>query len=151
MARLGDYLAICDRCGGQFYASEMRMEWTGLFVCRRGCWERRHPQLDLPTPHDDQSVPIARPDVAQTMGSTTLGGDAAKDALSITVASITGISDKDPIGIELDYSDVVHWTYVNGTPAGNTVVIGTGMIGAASSGNTVHLPAVNSETWASAT
>ena len=145
----GEYNVICDRCGGKFKASECRTEWTGLFVCTRGCWERRHPQLDLPAAHDDQSVPIARPDIAQSIGTVTLSADAAKWATTIDVSSITNISDKDNIGIELDYSDVIHWTFVNGTPSGSTVTLNNPMIGAASSGNTVHLPALNNETWTS--
>ncbi|MFH0753109.1 MAG: hypothetical protein V2A70_00915, partial [Candidatus Omnitrophota bacterium] len=55
------------------YASECREEWTGLFVCSDHCWETRHPQDSVTGVVDDSSIPIARPDRAQTMGETTVG------------------------------------------------------------------------------
>ena len=59
-ARLGDYKAYCDRTGFRMYASEMRMEWNGLFV-RKESWERRQSQDYVKSKKDNQSVPIARP------------------------------------------------------------------------------------------
>lgn len=41
--RAGDWNSLCARCGFRFKFSELREEWTGLFVCH-GCWEPRHPQ-----------------------------------------------------------------------------------------------------------
>jgi len=40
---LGDWNAICWRCGAKFKASVMRKNWQGFYTCRR-CWEPRHPQ-----------------------------------------------------------------------------------------------------------
>lgn len=39
----GDALAICDRCGFQYYLSQLQEEWTGNKVCS-SCFEERHPQ-----------------------------------------------------------------------------------------------------------
>jgi len=61
--RPGDYLAICDICGFQRYASEMRLNWKKQFVCADTCWEEKHPQYTEPTSlHEKQTVPIHRPE-----------------------------------------------------------------------------------------
>lgn len=39
----GTHNAICQRCGGQFKAIELRMEWDYIWVCSL-CWEPRNPQ-----------------------------------------------------------------------------------------------------------
>ena len=67
---------------------------------------------------------------------TTLSADAASGAGSITVASITGISDADNLGIVLD-DGTLQWTTVNGAPAGSTVTPADVLDAAASSGNQV--------------
>jgi hypothetical protein len=56
----GDYKAYCDRTGFRVYASDMRMQWDGLFV-RKESWEIRHPQDYITSRKDPQSVPIPRP------------------------------------------------------------------------------------------
>jgi hypothetical protein len=97
---------------------------------------------------DDMTVPVARPDIVQSQGSTTLSGAAAKWASTVDCTSISGMADGDAIGITLDNS-VVHWTYIDGTPAGSTVTLGTPLPWAAASGNTVIVPSNNNETWSS--
>lgn len=57
----GDYNVVCDRCGFKFKASELKLTWDGLFVCRKD-WEPRQPQDFVRGRVDDQSVPIARPE-----------------------------------------------------------------------------------------
>lgn len=59
--RIGDYHAICDRCGFKFFASELRREWQGYMVCAT-CFEPRHPQDTIRVPRDDQSVSWSRPE-----------------------------------------------------------------------------------------
>ena len=56
----GDWNAICDRCGAKYKASQLKMEWDNLWVCRE-CWEVRHPQDFVKGVEDDQTVPISRP------------------------------------------------------------------------------------------
>lgn len=43
MYRSGDYNAVCDRCGRQFKASDLKRDWQGLRVCASD-FEERHPQ-----------------------------------------------------------------------------------------------------------
>jgi hypothetical protein len=40
---LGDYNAICDVCGFQYKASQLRRRWDGVMVCQTD-FETRHPQ-----------------------------------------------------------------------------------------------------------
>jgi hypothetical protein len=41
--RLGDWNALCDRCGEKRKASELQKDWQGYYLCSR-CWEPRQPQ-----------------------------------------------------------------------------------------------------------
>lgn len=58
----------------------------------------------------------------ESFTETELGADAADGASSITVDSISGISDGDYIGIQVD-DGTIHWTTVNGSPSGTTVAL----------------------------
>lgn len=69
--------------------------------------------------------------------TTTLDADHIATDTALTVASITGISASDYLGIELDDGDI-DWTTVNGAPSGTTVTATTGLTSAASSGNRVY-------------
>jgi hypothetical protein len=40
----GNWKYDCQRCGFTFPSSDIRKEWTGLYVCG-SCWEPKHPQL----------------------------------------------------------------------------------------------------------
>ena len=68
--------------------------------------------------------------------STTLSANAASGAGTITVASATGISSGDFIGIIKD-SGYIFWTTVNGVPVGTTITLTANLDGDAASGNTV--------------
>lgn len=58
--RAGDWLCVCQRCGFDDYASQIKREWTGLLVCR-GCHDPRHPQEYVRGKADEQAVPFASP------------------------------------------------------------------------------------------
>lgn len=58
--RAGDWLAICDRCGQEYYASELLLDWKQLRVCSK-CWEPQHPNEFLRVPAESPGVPWARP------------------------------------------------------------------------------------------
>jgi len=58
--RLGDYNAICDRCGAKFKASMLQRDWQGFMVCAAD-WEPRHPQDFVRGLADPQAIPWARP------------------------------------------------------------------------------------------
>jgi hypothetical protein len=61
--------AICDRCGFEFYLSELRKEWTGLMVCAAD-YDHRHPQEFVRAVKDTQGVrPNMRPEPADVFVS----------------------------------------------------------------------------------
>lgn len=62
---------------------------------------------------------------------TALSAAAASAASTITVDSITGISNSDYIGIELS-DNSMQWTTINGAPSGSTITLTTALTGAAS-------------------
>lgn len=68
---------------------------------------------------------------------TELGAAADSADTDITVDSITGISDADVIGVEVD-DDVMHWTTVNGAPSGTTVALAAGLSDDADEDNKVY-------------
>ena len=62
---------------------------------------------------------------------TQLDGAVAASGTTLTVDSITGISNADIIGIVLS-DGTLHWDVVNGAPSGSTVTLTTGLASAAS-------------------
>lgn len=153
----GDYNCICDLCGRKRKASECRLKWNNFFVCADTCWEPRHPQDFVEGRADDQNVPIARPDVAASMGLTTLWQSASKNATLAYLTSVVGLNTGDSLGIILD-DGTCHWTYMVGIPVptiipagGWIVTLGSYLPGAASSGNVVYIPSINNETFITAT
>lgn len=78
--RLGDWKAVCDRCGFDFYASQLRKEWTGLRVCGE-CFETRNPQDHLRAKKDRQAPPWVRPDTDGTDVSIGSGNEVSEDDL----------------------------------------------------------------------
>ena len=71
------------------------------------------------------------------LSTTTLSVGAALGAASVTVTEVTGITDNDYIGVYLD-TGVMHWTQVNGAPAGSVVSLDVVLPAAASSGAVVY-------------
>ncbi len=98
-------------------------------------WSQTQATLFLVAGQRQYAFPGAN--ATKTYVETTLTADAAALATSLTVSSITGINNGDFIGILLD-NNALHWTTVNGIPAGSTVVITTGLPTAASSGRYVY-------------
>jgi len=150
----GDYWMICQRTGGKFRQSEMRKEWTGLWV-HESVFDYQHPQDFVTGIPDDPSVSPAFPDVPQTMGETTLNGALTKDATSVTLTSATGMVENDSIGIVLDNDasavtssdEFIHWTFITADESSNVVTLKVGVPSAAASGNKVYKPSTNSEEW----
>lgn len=62
--QLGTWNSICDRCGFKFKASELKLEWDGLYVCEK-CFEPRQPQDFVRGVADVQTPPWTRPDGAE--------------------------------------------------------------------------------------
>ena len=63
--RAGDHYAVCDVCGFEFYASELRRRWDGRMVCRTD-WEPRHPQETLRVKTRTATPPWTRPEPTDT-------------------------------------------------------------------------------------
>jgi len=59
--RSGDHYVLCDVCGFKKRASETRMRWDNLRVCKAD-WEARHPQDFIKPRRDRQAVPNPRPE-----------------------------------------------------------------------------------------
>ena len=170
-----NYWMICPRCGGQYRKSDMKEEWTGLWVCSHGCYQKRHPQDFVTSVEEDPSVPVVRPDVKQTMGETTLSASISQWETLAVLASVIGLSYGDPIGIDLD-NGVTHWSFVDDDPTlggdvlvdsdaeiiydrdgeviyatdavpPSSVTLNSPVAYKATLGNTVYLPSLNKETW----
>ena len=58
---VGQWNAVCDRCGFKFKSGDLRKEWTGNMVCR-DCFEVRHPQDFVKGVPDNQNVAWTRPE-----------------------------------------------------------------------------------------
>ena len=83
--RMGEWKAVCDRCGTTYYSSQLRLEWTGLRVCDGGgtnkCWEPRHPQEFVRGKADRQAPPWTRPEPAEIDVSIGSGNEVSPDDL----------------------------------------------------------------------
>lgn len=55
----GDWKAQCDYCGWDFYASELKEDWKGLYACKDD-YSPRQPQDFVRGVADDPSVPFVR-------------------------------------------------------------------------------------------
>ena len=82
----GDYNMVCDRSGQTFPASEMRREWTGMWV-HESYWEPRHPQDFVRGRADDQKVPVSRPDVDPVSLLVTASASGTSSSATITIVS----------------------------------------------------------------
>lgn len=81
-SRRADWYIVCDRCGGELWASESAREWTGLRVHRVGCLDQRHPQEFVKGRADRQKVPFTRPeppDVFVDIGNISLSASTVSE------------------------------------------------------------------------
>ena len=74
---------------------------------------------------------------ATTYAATYLTAAAASGATALTVNSITGISNSDQLGVELNSGDI-DWTTVSGAPSGTTVTAAVALTAAAAVNNRVY-------------
>jgi hypothetical protein len=61
----GGAWGMCPRCGFDKRLRTFRQEWNGLRVCPE-CYDPKHPQLSVRGKADDQSLPFASPEPAET-------------------------------------------------------------------------------------
>lgn len=104
------------------------------------------PQIGLPLwalkvgyilPIADTNTMLVTSHCVNSYTQTTIDADEAAGQTALTVASISGISASNVLGVELD-DGTIHWTTVNGAPSGTTVTATTALPSAASSGNIVY-------------
>ena len=65
---LGQWNAVCDRCGLEFKSSSLKKEWTGLMVCDK-CFEPRHPSTLFNPTTREGSIPWSTPEPADVFVS----------------------------------------------------------------------------------
>jgi hypothetical protein len=68
----GSWNCICDICGFQFKALELRQNWKGQMVCKSD-FEFRNPQDFIQVPTDNPSTPWSRPEAVDTFVPTPTG------------------------------------------------------------------------------
>lgn len=61
----GDYKAICDGCGFEFKASELKERYDGMMVCSQD-WEPRHPLERSFAIRNPATLPWTRPEAPDT-------------------------------------------------------------------------------------
>jgi hypothetical protein len=70
MFELGQWNALCQRCGRKYKARQIRLEWTGLRVCHgpstTGCWEPQQPQDFVKGRADRQAPAWSSPEAPDT-------------------------------------------------------------------------------------
>jgi len=90
--RSGSHWAICDSCGFQFRASELKETWDSRWVCSDD-YEPRHPQDFLRIKKEKISVdqPI-RPDYITNIINTNFDGSRAIAGIAIAGVAIAGKS-----------------------------------------------------------
>jgi hypothetical protein len=93
--RHGSWLVTCDRCGGEFHASDVRHEWTGLIVCLAD-FDARHPQDFKRGVPDRQAPAWVRPEPPDTFiefGTITLSdNEIASGAAEGTLIGLLSVS-----------------------------------------------------------
>ena len=68
----GSHWAECERCTFDRRKEDLTQEWNGRWVCKDGCYEKRHPQDLIRVRGDEQAVnePINPPDTTNTVSVT---------------------------------------------------------------------------------
>ncbi len=101
--KLGEWRAICDRCGQNYHNIHLRKEWTGLMTCfgpnTSNCWEIRHPQDFLRGVRDKQSPPWTRPDPDADYITAIITGATQADPVVITTSAAHGFSNGETVYI----------------------------------------------------
>lgn len=120
MFKIGNWDAICDVCGQEYKAYELKERWDGLMVCSHD-FETRHPQDLLRTFSDDSSVPWTRPPPE----------DIFKDGPGCTAFSINGAAGWGTAGCARagvntgtgDFGSYTLWIYADQNDAIATVAL----------------------------
>ncbi len=101
-------------------------------------WTRRFARLFLVPSQRSYDLPGANVCDLSELSETTLDADEAASQTVISVASTSGFSNSDVIGIMLD-DKTIHWSTISSLVTDDTVTIGDALASAASSGNKVYV------------
>lgn len=95
MYKAGQWKAICDVCGFEFYSGELKKRWDGLMTCSHD-WEHDHPQKHLRVKEYSTGTPWARPEptdiftvVCYPYGSQSYADISEADCLRADVQTFT--------------------------------------------------------------
>jgi hypothetical protein len=110
-------------------------QWSGNTDYAPGfkMWTRKRATLFLQKDQSSYSLGPSGDHASASYVTTTLSAAAVLGASTLTVSSITGISNADNIGVLLS-TGFFQWTTVNGAPSGSTVTLATTLTAAAASG-----------------
>lgn len=144
--KMGSFYRTDDRSGFPQRAERTREEWTGLIVDEK-LWEIRQPQDFVRGVKDDQSVPKPRPLPPNLFDGpiyTQLTANANVGATSVTVQSVAGFTNGDPMGIMTNLGEIFRAT-INAPPSGSTISFTPALTNPSASGNDVidyatHIP-----------
>jgi hypothetical protein len=99
-------------------------------------WTRRRATMFLQKDQSIYSLGPSGDNATESYVETSLTANAANGASTLTVASVTGMTSGDFVGVKLN-TGTIHWTTINGTPSFPTITLTAVTTGAAASGNPV--------------
>lgn len=76
-------------------------------------------------------------EASETLNRTTVSAAEAAGQTTISSTTITGMTNGDVIGVQLD-TGAMHWSTINGVPAAGTFVLASALPSAAAAGNTIY-------------
>ena len=118
----GESLTSAQTTRGRKYLSMMLKSWEADGL-RLWCKTEGMLFLDADTAkYDFQTSATSHSCLVSDFVGTQLSADASSGASTITVDSISGISNGDYIGVELEDGSM-QWTTVNGAPSGSTITL----------------------------
>jgi hypothetical protein len=99
-------------------------------------WTRRRATMFLQKDQSIYSLGPSGDNATESYVETSLTANAANGASTLTVASVTGMTSGDFVGVKLN-TGAIFWTTINGAPSFPTVTLTAVTTGAAASGNPV--------------
>jgi hypothetical protein len=87
----GNWKAICDACGREFKATQLRKRWDGFMVCS-GDWEPRQPQDFVRGVADFQAPPFTRPESSDTFIPFSYYSSFSDDPINVTESNAKTIN-----------------------------------------------------------
>ena len=154
MYKKGDWKAICDSCGFEFYASELKERWDGMRVCKED-YETRHPLDFIRAKEDKPNIIWTRPnDSASAVTiytnnqslAVTLSGtlmfyfDTTSGAITVTLPAANNSSFK---GISVNYIIVNYSGSNNLSITSSSAIQGSSTVSSGTTGRYRNVPTNN--------